>query len=384
MDDYYKLAEKILSELVSFNTTNKPGNEKPLAEYIASQMKRYGFQTEIQDIAENRSNVILDLGTSNNEVIFTGHLDVVPAGDNWKSGDPFHLSKEGDRLYGRGSCDMKGGIAAMLASAIKLSQEGISGNCTLKLVFVVDEETDGLGTKHYVRTHKPKDKSIVIIGEPTMLELNIAHRGVTRFRVKIYGKQCHSGRPYEGLNSIYLMSRFAEKVREFDLERQSLDCGILPPPNMTITRANSGISDNSVPGVADMVIDCRTVPGENAETLKESILDILHSLFDDTDAKFTVDCFIDVMPGSTTQDGRVATIVSNAFHNAFGEQAKITYFKGCCDMSAFTANGYEQTLLCGPGSLDQAHIIDEYIEIDQLHKAVDLYTEIFRQAERTK
>lgn len=380
MTDYYKLAEKFLHELVGFKTVN--GDEKPLAEHIGKTLSTYGFQTEIQPIAENRANVVAVYGHSENRLIFTGHLDVVPPGGSWSSGDPFTLTEKDGRLYGRGACDMKGGIAAMMASAVRAVETGETKNCELRLVFVADEEVDGLGSLYYVNHEQPTDKTIAIIGEPTMLEACIAHRGVTRFSVKIYGRQCHSGVPQEGINAIYPMARFLLEIQQLDKERQSWDCGILPPPNITATIVHSGVKENAVPGESEVILDCRTVPGETVQTLKDSILSILHSLFDGTEVTYAVNDFINVTPSRTEEDGRVCTILTNAYKEVFGQKETVTYFKGCCDMSYFCAKGYSQTLLCGPGSMDQAHTVDEYIEIEQLHKAVDLYSEVIRQAQK--
>ena len=380
MDHYHELAQQFLRDMVAFPTVN--GNEKPLAQYMAGVLEGYGFRTQLQDIAENRSNVVAVYGSSDNRIIFTGHLDVVPPGGDWQVCDPFHLTEQNGRLYGRGSCDMKGGIAAMMASAIRAVEMGEARNCELRLVFVVDEEVDGLGTQYYVSHEPPGGRTIAIIGEPTMLEACIAHRGVTRFKVAINGRQCHSGLPYEGINAINQMARFLLEVERFDLDRQSLDCGILPPPNITATMLHSGVKENAVPGTSEVILDCRTVPGETADTLRASILDILHRLFDGTQVTYEVCDFINVTPSSTQPDGQVCTVLKNAFQEAFGREAAVTYFKGCCDMSYFCKAGYTETLLCGPGSMDQAHIVDEYIEIDQLHKAVDLYSAVIRQAQK--
>lgn len=377
---YYELAEKFLQELVSFPTVN--GDEKPLAEYVASTLEKYGFQTSLQPVADNRANVVARYGQSDNQVVFTGHLDVVPPGEGWESADPFQLTHRDGRFYGRGSCDMKGGIAAMMASAVRAVETGEIRDCELRLVFVADEEVDGLGTQYYVEHQQPTEKTIVIIGEPTMLEACIAHRGVTRFRVTIHGRQCHSGLPQDGINAINQMARFLLEVERFDQERQSLDCGILPPPNMTATMLHSGVKENAVPGISEVVLDCRTVPGETVQTLRDSILDILRRLFDGTPVTYEVQDFIEVTPSSTKADGLVCTAVKNAFREAFGQEAVVTYFKGCCDMSYFCKAGYAETLLCGPGSMDQAHIVDEFIEIEQLHKAVDLYSAVIRQAQK--
>ncbi len=380
MQYYYELAEKFLKKMLSFPTVN--GDERPLAEYIASTLEKYGFQTQLQDVADNRANVVARYGRSDNQVIFTGHLDVVPPGEGWETADPFQLTARDGRLYGRGACDMKGGVAAMLASAVRAAEKDEIQGCELRLVFVADEEVDGLGTRYYVEHQEPAKKSLVIIGEPTMLEACIAHRGVTRFRVTIHGRQCHSGLPQDGINAINQMARFLLEVERFDRERQSMDCGILPPPNMTATMLGSGVKENAVPGTSKVVLDCRTVPGETVQTLQSSILDILHRLFDGTPVTYEVQSFIEVTPSSTNEDGLACTTIKNAFREAFGEEAVVTYFKGCCDMSYFCKAGYSETLLCGPGSMDQAHIVNEFIEIEQLHRAVDLYSAVIRQAQK--
>ena len=380
MERYYQLAETFLEDLVSFRTVN--GDEEPLARHIRDILSGYGFRTEIQPVAENRSNIVAAFGRSDNRLVFTGHLDVVPPGENWTTGDPFRLTRKDGRLYGRGACDMKGGIAAMMASAVRAVETGEIRDCELRLVFVADEEVDGLGTKYYVDREPPTDKTLVVIGEPTMLEACIAHRGVTRFRVTIYGRQCHSGVPREGINAINQMARFLLEIEKLDRERQSMDCGILPPPNITATMLQSGVKENAVPGVSQVVLDCRTVPGETVETLRQNLEAILHRLFDGTEVTWQVQDFINVTPSSTEEDGPVCTTLTRAFETAFGQAAVVTYFKGCCDMSFFCAKGYSQTLLCGPGSMDQAHTVDEYIAIEQLHEAVDLYSEMIRQAQK--
>ncbi len=366
--------------MVAFPTVNN--DERPLAEYVADALKPYGFRVQLQEIAENRSNVVATYGDSDNRVIFNGHLDVVPPGENWAIDDPFRLTRKGDRLYGRGACDMKGGIAAMMSGAVQAVEKNEIRNCELRLVFVVDEEQDGLGTRYYVDHERPTSNTVVVIGEPTMLEICIAHRGVTRFKVTINGRQCHSGVPQEGINAINLMAHFLVAIEQFDKKRQSMNCGILPPPNVTATILNSGVKENMVPGVSQVILDCRTVPGETPDTLRGELLTILHQLFDGTDVTYEVSDFISVSPSSTQIDGLASTTVQKAFHDAFGQPATVTYFKGCCDMSYFCNAGYTETLLCGPGSMEQAHSLNEYIEIEQLRKAVDLYSQIIRQAQK--
>lgn len=378
MEKYNALARAYLEKLVSFQTVNN--HEKPLAEYVAQELGALGFRTEIQEVRPDRANVVAVLGQSDNKVVFTGHLDVVPAGDSWSTESPFVLTQKGSRLYGRGSCDMKGGAAAMMATAAYYAETGLPKDVELRLVFVCDEEVDGIGMRYYAASVPPTARTISVIGEPTELQLQIAHRGVTRFRVRIYGRQCHSGTPSEGINAVYLMSRFALKVQELDAGKQSRDCGILPPPNITVTIASSGIKENAVPGVSELIIDCRTVPGDTVASLEGELRAILRDLFDGTEIRYELENFICVSPSSVSPDGRVSTVCRRAFEKVLGTEPVITYFKGCCDMPYLCERGFDQTLLLGPGSMEQAHVVDEFIEIEQLEKAVELYREIVLQA----
>ncbi len=268
----------------------------------------------------------------------------------------------------------------MMASAIQAVELDLIKDCELRLVFVADEEVDGLGTQLYVSLEKPVGNTIVVIGEPTMLEACIAHRGVSRYLVRFHGRQCHSGTPHEGINAIYAAARFLLEIEKLDSSWQGRAEGILPPPNITATIVNGGVKENMVPGEAEVILDCRTVPGEIVEP---QIRRILINLFQGSPIEYSLSNFITVDPSAIQADGPAVTVVCRAYQSVFGKEEVVTYFKGCCDMSYFCKAGYSQTLLCGPGSMDQAHIVDEYIEEVQLHDAIALYTEIIRQVQRS-
>ena len=164
--------------------SNAPGNERPLAEYIADILKKEGFAVEVQKVAENRANVIASIGESERNLILNGHLDVVPSGSGWNTA-PFRVTEKEGRFYGRGTCDMKGGLAAMMAAAIKVKRENTLGNKNLVLAFVADEEIHGTGTKYFAKHFKKGQQNIVVIGEPTQNEIHVAHRGVVRDRKSV-------------------------------------------------------------------------------------------------------------------------------------------------------------------------------------------------------
>lgn len=378
MKEYICMAEEYLIALVSANTVNEPGDEKPLAEYIAGILGQEGFCTEIQEVAPNRANVVAWTGASDKKIIMNGHLDVVPPGPGW-SMHPFAATEKDGRFYGRGTCDMKGAIAAMMTAAIKVKRENTLKNGQLILTFVADEEINGLGTKYFVKKFEKGTTNWVIIGEPTENQIHIAHRGVVRLKIEIRGRQCHAGQPEKGLNALTLMSKFLVEINGLNLEKQKREQEILPAPTVAATTIHGGVNDNVIPGFCEATLDFRTVPGDTAEGLIQEVESILEAVCGDTGASWTVRPFINVFPGITLPDKDVVRSAVRAYWSVKGTEPQITYFPACCDMSCFTAAGFE-TIICGPGSINQAHTADEFVDRKQLEQAVSLYEAIILEA----
>lgn len=371
MKEYGRMAVQLMKELVKFDTSNGPGNEGPLAEYIADILKKEGFAVEVQRVAENRGNMVASFGQSDRNLILNGHLDVVPPGSGWNR-EPFRMTEQEGRFYGRGTCDMKGGLAAMMAAAIKVKRENTLKNKNLVLAFVADEEIDGTGTKYFARNFKKGKQNIVVIGEPTQNEIHVAHRGVVRLRVGIYGKQCHSGRPGEGVNALTLMGRFLVEVENWNQRKQKLIQPVLPPPTVAATIAAGGVKDNVIPGYGEVVLDFRTVPGDTAKRLEQETDAVLQRILEKEAVSWKIETFIDVAPGMTDPEAQSVKIAQMAYERLGWPEPEITYFSACCDLSCFLSEGFDG-ILCGPGSLAQAHVADEYIEGQQLERAVDFY-----------
>lgn len=382
MEKYEKMAEDFLRRMVPYRTVNEPGNEKPLAECIADILKTEGFTTEIQDIAVNRANVVARIGNSDRKVILSGHLDVVPAGAGWDM-EPFVVTERAGRLYGRGTCDMKGGIAAMMAAAIKIKREGTLKDAELTLAFVADEEINGTGTKCFVKNFRKGSSNLTVLGEPTENQIFIAHRGVVRLRIVIKGRQCHSGRPEDGINALTMMGRFLVEVERLNQKKQHFVQPILPAPTVAATRAGGGIKDNVVPGEAEIVLDFRTVPGDTAEKLMAETNAMLDQALRDMGGAWTVEPFIDVLPGLTPIDAESVQIAKSAYRKACNADPRVDYFTACCDMSCFTSHGFD-TIILGPGHIAQAHTLDEYVEKNQLSMAVSIYEQIVLEFQSKK
>ncbi|MDR1832209.1 MAG: M20 family metallopeptidase [Fusobacteriaceae bacterium] len=382
MDVYKEMALEILRDLISFQSVNKPGDEKPVAEYIEGLLKREGFSTELQIVGENRANIIARTGEGPCKLILNGHLDVVPAGEGWTK-EAFTLTKEGEYLYGRGTCDMKGAIAAMITAAIRLKREGaVKGNCELVLAFVADEEVDGIGTKRFIQNFQKGKRNWVVVGEATGNQLNIAHRGVIRFRVTIKGKQCHAGQPDAGINALTLMAAFLLKIDQWNEALGKMKPDILPPPTVAATVLHGGIKDNIIPGTCEVVLDCRTVPGDTRESLERKIEGILTDLFHHKEIGWAIEEFIQVTPSAVLPSSDIVRTAGAVYAEYRGNKPKITYFPACCDMSWFHQGGFE-AIIWGPGSIDQAHIKDEFLEEKQLYEAMELYRKFFLKAQES-
>lgn len=370
-ETYHELAVEFLKDLIAIPTVNPPGNEKQAALYVLRRMKEFGIEGELQEVAEGRANVMFCLGGGPDTVILTGHLDVVPAGGGW-TGNPFQAREQDGRIYGRGSCDMKAGIAAMMVTVIMM-RDRLDPGMRLVLLFTADEEIDGTGTCLFLEQCKPWGRNAVIIGEPTENEINIAHRGVIRLRVLAHGLSCHSGQPEDGVNAVQELCKVVAELGKVHGQMQKIHHPFLPSPTLSVTRISGGTKDNVIPGECECVLDCRTIPGDSQGDLIRLVNDcITHTPGLNPGISFEIIPFIEVMPGMAEPDGEEIVLAQRAYEAVMGVPAVLKDFPACCDMSRFLADGY-RAFLCGPGSIDQAHTANEYVEVDQIWQSVMIY-----------
>ena len=370
-----------LKELINADTTNPPGNEKKLAHYIGEKLKPYEFQIEYQQVEEGRENVIASLGESQRkEVILTGHLDVVPSGEGWRT-KPFQMSRENGKVFGRGSCDMKGAVAAMMEAALRISEQKEKlGDKKITLAFVCDEEVTGNGSKMFVKNHKAAKKTLTIIGEPTDMQIQIAHRGIGRFLITIEGRQAHAAMPEKGINPILEMSRFLLAVEKFNEERKEKSYGILPPPTITPTIINAQVKENVIPSQCSVLLDCRTVAGETEEMLRGQLTLLFLESRNNKNTSMKMETILFAPVGWSPEDGECCVLAQQAMEKVGNTLHSVGYFNGSTDMPIFTENGYKDTIICGPGSMEMAHQTDEYVEEEQLDRAVEFYQEFMQLA----
>ena len=365
------------------NTENPPGNERKAAEYVKDLLKHYGIESELQIVEDNRANLIAWIGPADGRtVILTGHLDVVPAGDGWQT-DPFRLVCKDGIGYGRGVSDMKGGIASMISALVQVKKSVTLSHTRVMLVLVCDEEIHGKGTRAFLEQYQLPEDSMVIIGEPTSMEIQIAHRGVTRFRLTAHGVQAHSAFPQQGSNAIFAIGRLLAGVEEWHKRRQACSSPHLPPPTASSTMIRGGIKDNVIPAEASCIIDCRTIPGDRSENLKEELCKILDEIPLPDGCSYTVEPFLEMPPGITEESCETVTLAREVWTDFFGMEPIIKDFPACSDMPQFTSRGFE-TILWGPGSIEAAHSIDESVQLQEIYKMTELYQRFIERVEQQR
>ena len=360
-------------KLLSFNTINPPGHERECAQYLGHLLAGAGLQTQFFEFAEKRTTLIARLEGSGHKppICFTGHLDTVPLGAAPWNRDPFGGDLDGDRLYGRGSSDMKGGVAAMVVMALRLAKMK-NRKAGITFVFTAGEETCCEGAQHVAGLDNVLGRAgAMIVGEPTSNAPWVAHKGSVRFAIKTRGVTAHASMPERGDNAIH-------KAAEAIMKLRHLDFGVAPHPllggpTLNIGTISGGKNINSVPDEATIGIDIRTIPGQHEEVIRQKLqaglggeveierLGDARSVETDSQHEWVREVF-DVMERLLKQRPR---------------PAGAPYFT---DASALKpACGDPPTVILGPGEPEMAHRTDELCYVSKLDAAVEAYVEIAKR-----
>jgi acetylornithine deacetylase/succinyl-diaminopimelate desuccinylase len=368
-----------LARLVALRTENPPGRELEAAGFLAGLLDQDGFSVRLDEYKPGRANVIASLENGAGPTFaLNTHMDVVPAGEGW-SGDPFVVREQNGNLYGRGACDAKGPLIAMVEAMRLLRADRARWSGTLHGVFVADEEVASEGAKRYAATRPHVD--YVVVGEPTSNGTVIAHKGSLRPWVRIHGVSAHSGTPDLGRNAIYDAARFAEAVAVYhrDVVRHRRH-PLVGEASLTITRAAAGTADNVVPGYCDLLLDRRTVPGEDEEAVKREIFNLLTGAAAQFGFRAEI---LEFKPttGGSTETAVDAPVVAASLEASRRYRAKNTDpqgFQGACDLVHFRSLGAQGTVI-GPGSLAFAHKPDEFVPVAEFVSASQIYREVAMQ-----
>jgi acetylornithine deacetylase/succinyl-diaminopimelate desuccinylase len=369
-----------LAALVAINTENPPGHELEAAQHLKVLLEAEGFDLSLSEYKPGRVNVIATFANGPGPTFaFNTHIDTVPAGEGWST-DPFVLHEADGKLYGRGSCDAKGPMVAMIEATRMLIACRDQWSGTLMAVFTADEEIASEGAKHYV-AHQPPHIDFAVIGEPTSNAAFTAHKGSLRPLVRVHGVTAHSGTPHLGENAIYRAGQLLGLIEQHHETSVKCHChALVGEASLTVTRINGGHADNVLPGACDLLLDRRMVPGENEDAVKAEIDQLLALANERFGVRAEVLKYIPTTGGATetAQSEPIvqASLAACREHN-HGNAGPFG-FQGGCDLVHFRSLGTTGTVI-GPGTLAVAHKPDEFVPIDELIAASLIYRDIALQ-----
>ena len=367
-----------LASLVSIDSQNPPGREVEAAGFLHDLIKPEGFDVSSAEYKPGRVNLIARLENGSGPVFaFNTHMDVVPVGEGWSS-DPLVLCEADGRLYGRGSCDCKGPLIAMVEAMRMLAADRASWSGTLLGVFVADEEIASEGAKAYAASRPQVD--FAVVGEPTSNTTFTAHKGSLRPLVRVHGVSAHSGTPHLGENAIYRAAQLLGLIEANHNEVVRLRSHpLVGEASLTVTRIHGGHADNVLPGGCDLLLDRRMVPGEDEAAVKQEIDELLRL------AHRRFGLRADIIEYRATTGGATETAAdqpivqaSLAACRAHGVRDPGPFgFQGGCDLVHFRSIGAQGTVI-GPGSLSVAHKPDEFVPIDEFIACSLIYRDVAR------
>ena len=363
--------KKLLSKLIQAETTADKG-ELAAAEIISAELGRSGIDSRIDSWDRTRANITAQVKSSGRKgaLLFACHLDVVPAGEaNWSK--PAFAAVESDgKIYGRGSADMKGGIAAIATAIGEIVDSGTKLQGDIILFGAAGEETDSCGAKRFVRNRgELPELAGVVLPEPTDFEIITAHRGILWLQVTTKGKAAHSSAPQLGVNAIASMKSVLGELENFKIRFEPHD--LLGECSMSINTIAGGQAMNVVPDKCEIGIDIRTVPGQNYQDIIDDLQNIFAKLKQKNpqfEAEVSIVRQVDALETDTQCD------FVRDFCSVTGIN-KTTAVGFTTDGPHFASLGLP-VVVFGPGKPHLAHKPDEYIDLSDVEKAVEHYKNI--------
>lgn len=361
---------KVLQDLICIPSYE---SELEVVDYLAQRLRKICLPFESRKVTDKRVNISANFGENGPSLILHSHTDTIPPGDikKWKY-NPFKAVVDNNRIYGLGAVDDKASLAAMVAVFEAVVLSGIDLKGKLTLMAVGGEEVGGLGTQAEIKSGVSADA--VIVGEPTQSEVCIGHKGVFRYRIKVLGEACHASQLKEGINAISKASKLVQALDSLGAELSKKIDPLLGSPSLTVTTISGGKALNTIPGDCTIDIDRRLLLGEKKEEVEKEILFVLQDLQkQDTQFRFESKLIRSIQPAKVPPEEPLVQIMLDSVSKIKGRSSKPLGFKGCCDMGFFTNWADIPGIICGPGSILRAHKINEFIAIEDLKLAVEVY-----------
>jgi len=364
-----------LERLIAFDTTSRDSN-LALIGYVETFLGGHGVTSHRVSNADGRkANLYATIGPAvPGGVVLSGHTDVVPVdGQNWTS-DPFTLTRRGDRMYGRGTCDMKGFLALALAIVPEVARGQVAR--PLHLAFSYDEEVGCLGAPSMIRelVRDLPPPLAVIVGEPTNMEVVSGHKGISSWRVVVRGHEAHSSLTHLGVSANMVAVKLMHALSEIadGLERHADRNSPYHPPHATLTIGvvKGGTAVNILARECEFIFDLRTPAGTDPQAIIAPF-ELLCAAEDKAIRARFPDAGVEIVRRSSTPSFALkpdspAEALARRLAGDNGTARVVSY---AAEAGQFQEAGFS-TIICGPGSIEQAHQPDEYLEVAQFERGL--------------
>jgi acetylornithine deacetylase len=381
---------RLLRDLVRLPSVNPMGRpltgpdiyEHRVTAYLDDFFRSLGVSYERQPVAPLRENIVatVDLHGPGPTYVFEAHQDTVPTDQMTIA--PFGAIVEGDKLYGRGACDIKGGMASMLAAFARIVREKPAGGARrVVMACTVDEEFTFTGVQRLAKTDFRGGRGgevLAVVAEPTQLHIVDTHKGAVRWELTTTGKACHSSRPELGVNAIYVMARLVPAIERYAAEvKASRTDKRLGTPTLSLGMISGGTSVNTVPDRCTIEIDRRLLPGENAAEAQQHFIARLKVSIDPGIAFECPEPYLAAPALSADGSAQLVARLGSAIDGIAGSHQVLAVPYGT-DAAPLAEAGIPSVVF-GPGDIAKAHTKDEWVPLEEVERASEI---LYRLASR--
>ncbi|WOH36197.1 acetylornithine deacetylase [Thalassotalea fonticola] len=369
------LTELIASPSISATSNKWDQSNQAVIELLASWFSDLGFNINIQQVPDSRGkyNLLAKLGEGEGGLLLSGHSDTVPFDEKGWDSDPFTITDKADKFYGLGTCDMKGFFAFILQACKNLPVKGMRK--PLYVLATADEETTMAGARFFIDQQLAKP-DVAIIGEPTNLKPVIMHKGHMSHRISVKGKSGHSSMPQKGVNAIEVMYFIIEKLMTLkkDLKDKYInEAFTVTEPTLNFGAIKGGDSANRICGDCYLDIDLRALPGIKDDELVHWLAEALKAVAENYPGRVSMEELHASSPAFAEDENSELVQLAEKFSGHccqavnYATEAPFIQQLGC------------QTIVLGPGSIDQAHQVNEYLAFDQIKPTEKILLQFIQQ-----
>lgn len=378
---YFDEAEllAIFKQLIEKKSDFPNDTEEDVAKYVQHILQENGIEAKLDWVADGRPNVLAEIKGKKpgKTLLYNGHLDVVPATEDWAT-NPYEAVQRNGKIYGRGTSDMKSGVAAMIYAAIVLKRMGSPFVGTLKLFFNVDEERENAGMRHFLQSDVTAHYAV--ISEPTELAVHIAHKGIARFRVRTFGEAKHAGKVTQNeSNAISHMMELIVALEEKNEQLMEKRDDVLGHASLTVTKITGGTAINIVPDMCEIEIDRRLLSGETEEQVTSDIETIIQEVANREAFSYEIDPYLFIPATQIEREHPFVKELSSVVEHVLQSRAEIGVFEASCEAPFLSVYKQIPTIICGPGSLNEAHRVNESVEIAEVIDASKIFIRLARK-----